>query len=112
MIELFLIYSMCKALGRRLRAKGQAAWPFQLMLAFGWFLGEFVGGFGGAIVSRLLWGPDNELPFAYIVAICLAVTVACLVFLFARLMPDKNAEPRAFPVQPLAAPAGETLTPR
>lgn len=114
MIEIFALYKLCGLLGRRLRDKGHPTVRYQLLLIFGWFFGELLGGFVGALITILTGGSGDGLtPLVYICALIFAAGAVAGVFLIARLLPDRIAPPAAFPVEPLAAPvvAPEALAP-
>ena len=102
MIEIIVVYFLCKGLGKIVRAKGRKPLWLQVMLVVSWFGGEFVGAFIGAIGYVVMTGDDTgELhPSVYLFALLGAALGAGFCFLVAYLLPD--AAPAYDPYQ--AAP--------
>ena len=48
MLEIILVYFMCKSIGKKLRAKGRKPLVFQFMLVVMWIGGEIAGGIATA----------------------------------------------------------------
>jgi hypothetical protein len=110
MIEIFLLYQLCKGLGRMLRAKGQPAFPFQFLLVVGWFTGEALGGFAGYLIDQLVNGAHEGVGLlAYLCALVAAATAAGLMFVLAKVLPNRLQPPPAFPVQAAAPVPVETV---
>lgn len=60
MLEIAILYRLCKRLGRRVREGGRKAFPYQLMLIALWFGGEIAAGIVAAIGLLLLNGGNSE----------------------------------------------------
>ena len=94
MLEIILVIGLCKSLGKMLRAKGRNPVWIQVMLVAFWILGEFIGGFVGAIVNVIQHGEGAPMSFGiYLFAIAGAALGAGITFLIAWLMPAENTEP-------------------
>jgi hypothetical protein len=103
MIEIFVLYRLCTSLGARPRAKAQPTIPYQILLVVGWFIAEFVGGVVGFIVSALATGNTEGVGILpYVFALAFAAGSALLIFLIARVLPNKAVPAPAFPVEPVA----------
>src|SRR3954469_6345272 len=92
MLEILLLISMCKSLGKMLRAKGRNAGLFQFMLVMMWLGGEIVG----AIVGMVVLGGGGAV---YLFALLGAAAGAIVTWIIAKnLKPQDYAGPRGFPV--------------
>ena len=92
MLEIILLYFLCKSLGSMLREKGRNPLAFQILLVLFWFGGEFMGGVVAAIVHAARYGDGpQELGLGvYLFALVGAACGAGLWFLVAGLMPPKQ----------------------
>jgi hypothetical protein len=94
MLEIVLLYFLCKSLGSMLREKGYQPLAFQILLVVFWFGGEFLGGVVAAVVHVMRHGdapPEFGLGI-YLFAIVGAACGAGLWFLIASLMPPKHQD--------------------
>jgi membrane protein DedA with SNARE-associated domain len=97
MIEILVLYKLCKDLGRNARAKGRRAIGYQLLLILFWIGGEFFGTFVGAIalvvLGELLGGlPEAAMLLVYAAALAGAIFGAWIVFRIVRNLPEPIAE--------------------
>jgi hypothetical protein len=88
-LEILILYKLCKNIGQILEAKGRPKFPFQLLVVVAWFGGEVGGGILGAIVESLaLEGQEPTMLFAYIFALIGAALGAFIVFRIAKSLPS------------------------
>ena len=94
MLEIVLLYFLCKSLGSMLRDKGYNPLAFQILLVVFWFGGEFLGAVAAAVVHVVRHGgPPPEFSLGlYLFAIVGAGCGAGLWFLIAGLMPPKRQD--------------------
>ena len=93
MVEIFLLYFLCKRIGAIVRAKGRKAIGYQFMTVALWFGCEFAGLFGGAIIS------GEVTALAYVIGLSGAAIGALSAFLIARsLSPIGQDSTGGFPV--------------
>jgi hypothetical protein len=95
MLEIVLLYFLCKRLGEMLRGKGQSPLPYQIMLVVFWFGGEFLAGVAAGVLYAVQNGGASPEPFdltVYLFAMMGAACGAGLAFLIAHLLPDNQAE--------------------
>jgi hypothetical protein len=89
MLEIFILFRLCSALGSKLRDKGRNPIGFQLLLVFLWIAAEVTGGIIGFIIGAIATEIDDP---AWIFGIGGAVIgVACaagLVFFIAHSLPS------------------------
>jgi hypothetical protein len=93
MLEILLLISMCKSIGRIVREKGRSATPFQVMLVVLWLVGEFVG----AVVGAIVLGGGMAI---YLFALMGAAAGAIVTFVIAKNLQsmDPSTGARGFPV--------------
>jgi hypothetical protein len=102
MLEIILVYFLCKRLGDMLRAKGQKPLPYQIMLVVFWIGGEIMGFIVGAVVEAAQSGgaPSEEFNLmGYFMALIGAACGAGLAFLIAYMLPNNQPAP-AFGTSP------------
>ena len=95
MLEILLLYYLCKKLGRNLRDKGRKPLLYQIMLVLVWFGGEIAGAIVAAVVYVVVQGqapPDFSLPI-YLSAIVGAGCGTAFCFTIAWLLPSAYEEP-------------------
>ena len=56
MLEIVLLYFLCKSIGNVLRDKGRKPLGFQILLVIMWFGGEFLGGAVAGLVHAIRHG--------------------------------------------------------
>ena len=90
MIEILIVWSLCKKMGNTIRAKGRAPFGYQFMLVVFWLGGEFMGGVGAAIYEQVRSGGiSDELSMTvYLFALVGAVVGACFAFGVAHMVSD------------------------
>ena len=92
MLEIILVYGLCKSLGNMLRAKGRKPLWMQVMLVVTWVGGEVVGGFVAGVVHVIRNGPDAPMGFeVYLIAIFGAVLGAGFTFFVAYMLPSEHS---------------------
>jgi hypothetical protein len=101
MLEIVLLYFLCKSMGQKLRAKGRKPLPLQILLVLMWLGGEFVGGAVGGVVPAIRHGnaPMEFEPWVYLLAVIGAGCGAGFCFLIAWLLPpayDDSARGRSY----------------
>jgi hypothetical protein len=85
MLEIILLFFLCRSLGTTLRNKGRSPIGFQIMLVLGWIACEFIGGFIGFIVGAIVTGEeDSALLFGIGGALAGAISAAVTVFMIAK----------------------------
>jgi hypothetical protein len=99
MLELFLLYMICKKMGESLRAKKRKPFLFQLMLVALWFGGEFTGAVVVTVIHMMTSRDPAPMGMVYGVAILGGVLGAIAAFTIAHLTPARKPLP-AFPVVP------------
>lgn len=92
MLEILILYTLCKNLGKIARKKGYKAFGYQLMLVGLWFGSEFLAGIIGAIVLYVLYGPraDDMFFVIYLIAMACAAGSAFLSFAIVKSLPDRT----------------------
>jgi hypothetical protein len=98
MLEILILWQLCKNIGVKLRAKGRSPGGYQFMLVAMWFGGEIIGGIIGVIVLEGGLG-------AYLLAILGAVAGVVAAFVIVNsLAPIEVDRPTGgFPITPLPA---------
>jgi hypothetical protein len=87
MLEIVVLFLLCKNLGKRLRDKGRSPTGMQFLLVGLWFTGEITGGLVGLVIGGIVAGdPDSGLIFGIGGALCGAVGAAITVFQIAKAM--------------------------
>lgn len=112
MLEIILLFVMCKNIGQIVRKKGRRPFGFQLLLVGMWFGGEIVGALLGTIATTIIDGRYEGVGLlAYISALLCAGVGAWLAFQIARRAAGES-DRRGFqvlPVQPAPlAPSAES----
>lgn len=94
MLEIILLFGLCKSMGNVLRNKGRKPLLFQFLLVGMWFGGEIVGAIIGTVVYAIRNGapPDGLELSTYLFAIVGAALGAGLCFLIAHLIPAAEEE--------------------
>jgi hypothetical protein len=98
MLEIFLLYHLCKNIGKRMRAKGYKPVWLQILMVLMWFGGEVFGAMVAAIVAMIAASPANLETFeppmlpVYLGALIGAACGAGIVFTIVALLPDKLRE--------------------
>jgi uncharacterized membrane protein YeaQ/YmgE (transglycosylase-associated protein family) len=88
-IEILVLFRLCKNIGLILAAKGRAKLPFQLLLVFLWFGAELAGVILGVIVEAIASGEDNpSLLLAYLFGFVGAGFSAFILFQIAKALPS------------------------
>jgi hypothetical protein len=110
MLEVIILFRLCRRIGRAARAKGRGATRFQVLLLLLWFGGEI--GAGLAFAAALTWGfrvdPDEYILFFYLAALIGAAAGAWLAFRIVGRLPEPVeedpdwADPQPPTVQPLS----------
>jgi hypothetical protein len=93
MLEILLVYFLCKRLGDMLRAKSQKPLPYQIMLVVFWIGGEFMAFIVAGIVEAARTGgaPAEDFnPMTYLLALVGAACGAGLAFLIAWMLPSNR----------------------
>ncbi|HWE94671.1 MAG TPA: hypothetical protein VG269_11970 [Tepidisphaeraceae bacterium] len=105
MLEILILWQLCKNVGVKLRAKGRKPGGYQFMLIAMWFGGEIIGGIIGAIAL------DGGLG-AYLLAILGAVAGVVGAFVIVNSVAPVGVDrpTGGFPVTPL--PAADPLEQR
>lgn len=106
MLEILLVYGLCKWMGSLLRDKGRNPLVFQIFVVVGWIVGEFGGAFIGGVVHYIQNPGSEEIGIGvYLFAIAGAALGAGIPFFIAFLLPPVNKEnvyqtPGQFPSRP------------
>jgi hypothetical protein len=95
MLEIIILFFLCRSLGTTLRDKGRNPIGFQILLVLAWIACEFIGGFVGYIFGAIVTGDEDN---AFIVgiggALAGAISAAVTVFMIAKsLHPAVETEP-------------------
>ncbi|MDB5355676.1 MAG: hypothetical protein JWN24_2129 [Phycisphaerales bacterium] len=98
MLEILLLWHLCKKIGVKLRAKGRSAGGYQAMLVAMWFGGEIIGAIIGVVV---MGGGAGAYLFAILGAAAGAVAAFVIVNSVAPLEIDRPTG--GFPITPLPA---------
>ena len=94
MIEIFIVFALCRALGNKLREKERNPLGYQFLLVVLWILGEIMGGIAGLIIGMIAEnGDEPSLLFVYGGGLLGAACGAGTVFLIAHLLPSLAVEP-------------------
>ena len=113
MLEIIVLWQLCKSLGRILRDKGRKPRPFQILLVVMWFGGELAAGFVAGIVQVARQGQldPGVNPAVYLFAVLGAACGAGITFLIARqLSPIGEEQPADFgEVSPALLPLGDLM---
>ncbi len=100
MLEIVVLHSLCKAVGRLSRAKGLPVVWFQALLITAWFGGEVYGGVASAMMAAIAApAGHHEAPLGlmYASAILCAACGAGVIFGLAWILPGER---HSLPVQP------------
>ena len=93
MLEILLLITFCKRIGRIVAAKGRAKIGYQLMVVLFWFGGEFFGAVLGVIAEIIISGREEPtLLSAYVCGLAFAALGAYVAFLIARNVTPLNVE--------------------
>lgn len=87
MLEIILLFKMCKRIGESARLKQRRAFNYQLLLILCWFAGEFIG----AVLFLTLLSSDHGEPpilFCYIGALMGAVVGTWFAFRIVAAIPE------------------------
>lgn len=89
MLEIILVFGLCKHLGGQVRAKGRRAWPYQIMLVVFWLGAEVMTGIAAGIVYAIQYGavPEQLSLWVYAIALAGAGLGAGLAYLIVALLP-------------------------
>jgi hypothetical protein len=90
MLELIVIYVLCKKIGEILRGKGRNPLGYQVLTVLLWFGGEIAGAFVGILVEAIRQGGAVEGGlnlFVYLFALGGAAVGAAISLAIALLMP-------------------------
>jgi hypothetical protein len=95
LIEIFILFALCRALGNRLREKERNPLGYQFLLVALWFTGEFTGAVVGTVIGMLASGDDEMVFFffGYGGGLLGGALGAGAVFLIAHLLPSLVIEP-------------------
>lgn len=96
MLEILLLYGLCKSMGNVMRAKGRSPLLLQILVVLAWFGGEFCG-FVGYIAFQSIQGTGLGEGFdliGYVAALVGAALGVGSVFLIANLIPAANVQPQ------------------
>jgi hypothetical protein len=108
MLEIIILFVMCKNMGQLVRRNGRRPFGFQLLLIGMWFGGELVGGLLGTIATTMIDGRYEGVgPLTYLCALVCAGIGAWLAFHIARSA-SSEADRRGFQVLPVES---KPLTP-
>jgi hypothetical protein len=92
MLEILMLIYLCKRTGVAVRRKGRTEWPYQLLMAGGWFGGELAGLCLGIVLSE-------EIGIAYALALAGAAVGTVVVFIIVvNLAPAWQRDRRGFDV--------------
>ena len=103
MLEIIILFFLCRKIGQIVSAKGYPKIGFQIMLVVLWFGSEFAAGFIWGMLSDPNAQPGMEL---YLIALGAAVCSALICFGIAAALPDKNM---SYPTQQRFGPAGDEM---
>jgi len=87
MLEIMILLILSRNLGSRLRVKGYAAGPFQVLMVVLWLIGEVFGGVLGYFCSRAIAGHQGNLPLILACAIGGGLLGATSVFALTDRLP-------------------------
>jgi hypothetical protein len=94
MLEIFIVFRLCRALGNKLREKERNPLGYQFLLVALWIVGEIMGGIVGFVVGAIANnGDEPSLLFSYGGALLGAACGAGLVFFIAHQLPSLAIEP-------------------
>ena len=103
MLEIILVYFLCKGLGGILRAKGRNPLVLQILLVVCWLGGEFAGGVVAGIVQAIRNPGQQEFQIdasIYLFALGGAALGAGFVYLIAYILPPaEQFSPRSYASQ-------------
>jgi hypothetical protein len=88
MLEILILFKLCRNLGNIVRAKGRQAAGYQFMLVAMWFCGEFGGAFTVGIICALLYPDTQAFLLTYLGALIGAVLGAFGAFRIAHSLPS------------------------
>lgn len=92
MLEIVLLFFLCKKLGENLRAKGRNPIGYQIGMVVLWFGSEFAVGFVSALVMAMQTGnTDGDFGIGmYLLALLAAALSAVAMFVFVNLLPPAS----------------------
>jgi hypothetical protein len=94
MLEIFIVFRLCRTLGNKLREKERNPLGYQFLLVALWIVGEIMGGVVGFVVGAIANnGDEPSLLFGYGGALLGAACGAGLVFFIAHQLPSLAIEP-------------------
>ena len=94
MIEILILFSLCKQIGQKARDKGRKATGYQFMLVMFWFGGEIVTALIAGIILGVMYGDQAEsyMLIAYAAAIVGAALGALVAFQIVAMLPEAGYE--------------------
>lgn len=112
MLEIVIVYFLCKGVGDILRKKNRAPLPLQIMTAVLWVGGEIAGGVVWGVMTALSGKQAQEFDFTlYLFALVGAGLGAGFSFLVAFLIPAKQPPQPAYNPYGYAPPGGNFTGP-
>jgi hypothetical protein len=91
MLEIFVLIRLGRSIAAKATDKGRSGVPYVFMLLGFWFGGEFVGAFGGAILSLLLdEGREPNMFLIYAGALTCAILGAVIAFQIVAALGDRS----------------------
>ena len=94
MIEILILYQLCKKIGAILRDKNRGPTGYQVLLVLIWFGTEFFSGIVACIVYMVMYGQKEEPPMLlmYAAALPTAALAVWLYFVIVKNLPQKAVE--------------------
>ncbi len=94
LLEIFIVFALCRALGNKLREKERNPLGYQFLLVAFWIVGEITGAIFGFVIGAIVNGGDEpSWLFGYGGGLLGAACGAGAVFLIAHLLPSLAVEP-------------------
>ena len=104
MLEIILLFFLCKGLGTILRGKGRKPLGFQILLVVLWFGGEFAGGIVGGVIQAVRNPGQQEFQMdatTYLLALLGAAIGVCFVYFIAYILPPvQQFSPQSYSPRP------------
>jgi len=96
MIEILILYQLCKKIGEILRGKNRGPTGYQVLLVLIWFGTEFFSAIAASIVYMIMYGQKEQPPLLVIYAAALptAALAVWLYFVILKNLPQKAVEPQ------------------
>ena len=90
MLEIIILYFLCKNIGETMRNKGRTAIWMQIMMVCFWFCGECLGVFAAATYEVITTGNENmEMsPRMYLFALSGAILGTITTYVIAWIIPE------------------------